>query len=116
MIKDVFPATGGRLVAKGYVKKNGVDFDDTIAPDIPFIFPFLIIRKITSMSWHVHHADIFTATLNEDIDSELYLRWDSKWYNLGKSPYDLKQSPYLWYEKPKHALKRFRFTQLESSK
>lgn len=65
----------GRLVAKGYVKKDGVDYDETFAPVTSFDVILLIVGKFTSVGCHGNHADISAAFLNEDIDGELHVQW-----------------------------------------
>lgn len=58
-----------RLLGKDYVQKDDIDYNQTFAPDI--LFDALIVRKVTSVGWHVQHADSFNDFLNGDIDIEL---------------------------------------------
>lgn len=82
-----------RPLAKGYVQNDGVDCEETFAPVIPSEVLLLIVGKFTSLGWNVRQADIFTALLNGDVDSELHVRWDNKFYKLRNGLYSLKRSP-----------------------
>lgn len=106
----------GRLGTKRYVQKDGVDYDETFAPDMPFGVLLLIIGNLVATGWCVHHADILTDFLSGDIDEDLIVEWDGVYYNLNKSLYGLKPSPCLWYDKLKKALEVVGSKQLESCK
>lgn len=87
------------MVARGYVQKDGIYHDKKLALDVLVELLLVIGGKHVVFNWHFHHADILTATLNDDIDVELYVIWDGVSYKLIESLYSLKQSPRLWYEK-----------------
>lgn len=80
-------------------------FKETFAPAETFQVLLLIVQHLVFLGTHVHHADISTAILNDDIDVELYDKWGSIYYKPNKSQFRLKQSPHLRYEKLKSPLK-----------
>lgn len=61
-----------RLVAKHYVQKNIFNYTETIAAVLPFDGHLPIVGKFRLLGCHVHHADISTAFLMENIDGEMY--------------------------------------------
>lgn len=102
------------LVAMRYVQKHGVDFDETYAPVVHFDVVLLVLGRFLVMGWHVHHADISTASVICG-----YRRWDLRWIEwserqVGKSLFGLKQSLPLWFEKLTRTLVDFGFRQLKS--
>lgn len=58
-------------VEKGYVQKDGVNYDKKFAPVISFDVLLFITRQFTSVDCHAHHADISTACLKGVNDSAL---------------------------------------------
>lgn len=60
-----------RLVAKRYVQKYGIDYNETFALVVPFHELLLLRRGFVAMAWHVHRADNSTAFLNGDIEGWL---------------------------------------------
>lgn len=115
MVNGIAIATRLIQFQKGYVQNNGVAYDETFAPVVPFDVVHFIVGRFTSGDQHVHHAKFSTGFLNRDIDGELYVWWDTKYFTLQKRLYSMNQSPHLRHEKLMNALKRFGFTQLESS-
>lgn len=71
MHQDVVLATGWVLSQNWYVQKDGAKYEKTMEPVIPSDGLFLIVGKFTSVGGRVHHAEIFTAFLNRDIDKKL---------------------------------------------
>lgn len=103
-----------RLVSKGYVQRQGVDYDETFAPVVPFSVVLLVLGRFISKGLHVHHADISTAFLIGNIDGELSVEWNTITYRLLKSMYGLNQLPRPWYKTLKKSLQLFGSIQLES--
>lgn len=63
-----------RLVTKDYVQKDGVGYEETFLPVVPFDVLLPIVGKLTSVDWHVHLADLSNAFLNGDMNGEVYVR------------------------------------------
>uniref|UniRef100_A0A0A9C504 Reverse transcriptase Ty1/copia-type domain-containing protein n=1 Tax=Arundo donax TaxID=35708 RepID=A0A0A9C504_ARUDO len=55
------------LVAKGYVQRAGVDFDEVFAPVARLESVRLMIAIAAHADWELHHLDIKSAFLNASI-------------------------------------------------
>ena len=97
-----------RLVIQGYRQKEGLDYFDTYSP-VTRINSIRIILAIAAMrNLKVHQMDVKTASLNGDLDEEIYMEQPegfvapgqgNKVCKLVKSLYGLKQAPKQWHEK-----------------
>ena len=62
-----------RIVAKGYVQRQGIDYEDVFAP----VARIEIVRVILSLAgtngWWVHHLDVKSAFLNGKLEEEVYV-------------------------------------------
>lgn len=91
-----------RLVAKGYIQRHGVDYEEVFAPVARIETVRFIIGLAASRGWQVHHLDVKTAFLNGDLKECVYVTQpegfvikgsESKVYKLRKALYGLKQAP-----------------------
>lgn len=71
--KGLFARYEMLLGTKGYVQMEGVYCDETSAPVIKFYVFLPLVIMFISLGGPIHHADIFTAFLNGDVDSERFL-------------------------------------------
>jgi hypothetical protein len=62
-----------RLVARGFVQREGIDFDDTFAPVARMESVRLLFALAAWEDWRVHHMDIKSAFLNSDLNEEVYV-------------------------------------------
>ena len=62
-----------RLVARGFVQQEGVDFDDAFAPVAWMESVRLLLALAAHESWCVHHMDIKSAFLNNELKEEVYV-------------------------------------------
>lgn len=62
-----------RLVARGFVQQEGVDFDDAFAPVARMESVRLLLALAAQEGWRVHHMDVKTAFLNGDLKEEVYV-------------------------------------------
>jgi hypothetical protein len=62
-----------RLVAHGFVQREGIDFDDTFAPVARMGSVRLLFALVAQEGWRVHHMDIKSAFLNDDLKEEVYV-------------------------------------------
>jgi hypothetical protein len=62
-----------RLVARGFVQWERIDFDDTFAPVARMEFVRLLFALAAQEGWHVHHKDVKSAFLNDDLKEEVYV-------------------------------------------
>jgi hypothetical protein len=102
-----------RLVARGFVQQEAVDFDDAFA----LVARMESIRLLTLAAqegWRVHHMDVKSAFLNGDLKEEVYvyqppgfvfLGKENKVLRLRKALYGLRQAPRAWNAKLDSTLK-----------
>ncbi|CAG7853269.1 SubName: Full=Uncharacterized protein {ECO:0000313/EMBL:CCA76306.1} [Serendipita indica DSM 11827] len=64
----------GRIVAKGYAQREGIDYTETFAPTARFGALRTIIALAALEDWELESVDISTAFLNGEIDAEVYMR------------------------------------------
>ena len=57
-----------RLVAKGYVQREGVDFEEVFAPVARLESVRLILAVAAHRGWEVHHMDVKSAFLNDELN------------------------------------------------
>lgn len=62
-----------RFVAKGFVQKEGVDFDEVFAPVARLDTVRLILALAAQHGWVVHHLHVKSAFLNGDLNEEVYV-------------------------------------------
>ena len=115
----------GRIVAKGYAQREGVDYTETFAPTARFGSVRTVIALAAMEDWELESVDISTAFLNGDIDAEVYMHKPegvefpgfegSEWVlQLLKGLYGIKQGPRIWSQKLHESLTSIGFQHLES--
>jgi hypothetical protein len=62
-----------RLVARGFVQREDIDFNDTFAPVARIESVRLLFMLAAQEGWCVHHMDIKSAFLNGDLKKEVYV-------------------------------------------
>ena len=97
-----------RIVAKGYVQKHGVDFEEIFAPVTRLETVRLLLALSAKHGWEVHHMDVKSAFLNGELDEVVYVSQPEGFvkqgqehlvYRLYKALYGLRQAPRAWYAK-----------------
>jgi hypothetical protein len=61
-----------RLVARGFLQQEGIDFDDTFAPVARMESVRLLLALAAKEGWRVHHMDVKSVFLNGDLKEEVY--------------------------------------------
>lgn len=56
------------LVAKGYVQRHGVDFEEVFAPVARLDTVRTILAVAADRGWQVHHLDVKSAFLNGELE------------------------------------------------
>jgi hypothetical protein len=96
------------LVAKGYVQRPGIDFDEVYAPVARLGSVRLLLAVATQEGWEVHHMDVKSTFLNGDLAEEVYVAQpagfvvkgaEHKVLKLKKALYGLRQAPRAWNAK-----------------
>ncbi|XP_048602505.1 uncharacterized protein BNAC02G09400D isoform X1 [Brassica napus] len=107
-----------RLVGKGYVQREGIDFDEMFALVARIETIRLLIALAATNGWEIHHMDVKTAFLNGDLKELVYVTQpegfekkgeEDRVYVLHKALYGLRQTPRAWNVKLDQVLKELRF-------
>jgi hypothetical protein len=109
-----------RLVARGFLQREGIDFDDAFAPVAWMESMRLLLALAAQEVWRVHHIDVKSAFLNGDLKEEVYVHQpagfaipdkEGKVLRLRKALYGLRQAPRAWNAKLDSTLRRMGFEQ-----
>ncbi|CAI7773853.1 unnamed protein product [Closterium sp. NIES-54] len=100
-----------RLVANGFLKTKGKDFDEIFAPVGKGTTLRVMLGMAANRGWRIKQMDITTAFLNGIIQEELYMLQpeglddgSGRVCRLKKAIYGLKQAPRAWYHKLEETL------------
>jgi transposase InsO family protein len=92
-----------RLVARGFLQKAGIDYQETYAPVAKLATIRTVIAVANQHKMHIHQMDVKTAFLNGKLEEDVFMEipegLDSRpgyVCKLEKSLYGLKQSPLCW--------------------
>jgi Reverse transcriptase (RNA-dependent DNA polymerase) len=97
-----------RLIAKGYVQQQGIDFEEVFAPVARIETIRLIIVLAVQRGWLLHHMNVKSTFLNGELLEEVYVTQlpgfeergsEHKVLRLHKALYGLKQAPRAWNSK-----------------
>jgi hypothetical protein len=108
-----------RLVAKGYAQRQGVDFDEVLAPVARMETVQLLLVLTAHSKWEVHHMDVKSVFLNGVLTEEVYMQQPprfaidkdaSKVLKLDKALYGLHQASRTWNTKIDATLVSLGFT------
>ncbi|GBM22348.1 Retrovirus-related Pol polyprotein from transposon TNT 1-94 [Araneus ventricosus] len=107
-----------RLVARGFMQKEGVDYTGTFSPVISMPSLRLVLVFILQENLHSYVMDVKTAFLNGDLVEAVYMSqpqgYDDgtgKVCKLKKSLYGLKQAPRQWFHKFQQFMNKVKFKQ-----
>jgi hypothetical protein len=62
-----------RLVARGFLQREGINFDNAFAPVAWMESVRLLLALAAQEGWRVHHMDVKSAFLNGDLKEEIYV-------------------------------------------
>jgi hypothetical protein len=108
------------LVARVFLQREGIDFDDAFAPVARMEYVRLLLALATQEGWCVHHMDVKSVFLNGDLKEEVYMHQptgfaipdkEGKVLRLRKALYGLRQTPRAWNAKLDSTLQRMSFEQ-----
>ena len=92
-----------RLVARGFVQQEGIDYDDAFAPLARMESVCVLLALAAQEGWQVHHMDVKSAFLNGNLKEEVYVHHtlgyavageEGKVYRLCKALYGLHKAPH----------------------
>jgi hypothetical protein len=107
------------LVARGFLQREGIDFDDAFAP-VARMESVRLLVLAAQEGWCVHHMDVKSAFLNGDLKEEVYMHQppgftipdkEGKVLRLRKTLYGLRQAPRAWNAKLDSTLQMMGFEQ-----
>ena len=113
----------GRLVAKGYSQKYGIDYDETFSPVVRFDSIRALLAFAVQKKMLIHQMDVVAAFLHGDLEEDIYMEQPEGYVipgkedmvcKLKKSLYGLKQSPRCWNQAFTESLKSLNFTQSQA--
>jgi hypothetical protein len=96
-----------RIVAKGYLQQQGVDYDEIFSPVVKHKSIKMLLALAAEFNLKIHQVDFTTAFLNAHLQEDLYIAIPSELnennidankycYKLNKALYGLRQSPLKW--------------------
>ena len=112
-----------RLVARGFMQAEGIDYTETYSPTVRFESIRLMLAAAASEGMHMEQLDVTTAFLYANLEEEVYLEipegmfgvaMPGKVLRLFKALYGLKQSPRMWNLHVDKALSEFGLERLTS--
>jgi hypothetical protein len=106
-----------QLIAKGYVQRQGVDYDEVFAPVARLESVRLLLAYATCEGWAVQHMDVKSAFLNGDLLEDVFIEQPPGFVLKGhehKVLYGLHQAPRAWYSKLDASLLKLGFTRSTS--
>ena len=95
----------GRLVAKGYSQKHGLDYDETFSPVVRHQSIRALLAYGVQNGMLIHQMDVVTAFLNGELEEDIYMKQPKGYVvpgkehmvcKLKKSIYGLKQASRCW--------------------
>lgn len=116
----------GRVVAKGYSQRYGIDYRETFSPVVRFNSIRTLLAYAVQKGMLIHQMDVVTAFLNGDLEEEIYMHQPEGYMKTGgegvdtlvcrlkKSIYGLKQSPRCWNQAFKKVVKTLKLEQIQA--
>jgi hypothetical protein len=94
-----------RVVAQGFTRIEGVDFDETFAPVAKLASLHTILALAAELDLEVHQMDVKSAYLNRELKEDIYMKPppgfdvpEGMVLKLVKALYGTKQGGRVWYE------------------
>ncbi|WVZ95085.1 LOW QUALITY PROTEIN: hypothetical protein U9M48_040890 [Paspalum notatum var. saurae] len=94
-----------RLVARGFMQREGIDFEEVFAPVARMESVRLVLALAATRGWNVHHMDVKSALLNGELKEEVFIKQppgfvvtgqEHRVLRLRKALYGLRQAPRAW--------------------
>nr|GEZ27716.1 hypothetical protein [Tanacetum cinerariifolium] len=120
---DSLPRYNARLVVKGFIQKEGVDFGEIFSPVVKTSSIRVVLGLATCMDLEVQQLDVKTTFLYGDLEEEIYMDQSEGFKvrgrenmvcKLKKSLYGLKHAPRQWYKKLESFMSKQGYTKTTS--
>ncbi|GAQ92061.1 putative retrotransposon protein [Klebsormidium nitens] len=106
-----------RLVAKGYLQKQGTDFEEVYVPVSKHTTLRALLAVVAERDLELHQLDVKTAFLNEEQEEEIYMQQPQGYEqggpnmvcHLKRTMYGLRRAPHAWYMRLNEELGNFEF-------
>jgi hypothetical protein len=107
-----------RLVVKGYAQRKGTEYDEVFSPVARLDTVRLLIALVADRGWEMHHLDVESALLNDDLHEGVFVQQpggfvkegsEHKVLKLRKALYGLHQASRAWNAKLDCTLSSFGF-------
>ncbi|KAK2443673.1 putative mitochondrial protein [Trifolium repens] len=94
-----------RLVARGFLQKEGIDYNEVFAPVARHETIRLVVTLANLRGWGLYHLDVKSAFLSGPLEENVYVKQppgfeiagkENMVYKLHKALYGLKQAPRAW--------------------
>ena len=94
-----------RVVAKGFLQREGVDYHETFAPTLRYTSLRLLLIVAARLGLELQQLDVTTAYLNASMEEEVYMRQPEGFVRRSepesrvpaeKNLYGLKQAGHMW--------------------
>jgi hypothetical protein len=100
-----------RLVAYGFVQREGINFEEVFAPVARMESVRLLVAMAAVKDWRVHHLDVKSAFLNGELVKTVFVKGaEHKVLKLRKALYGLRQATRAWNAKLDTTLGKLGFT------
>ncbi|KAJ3549561.1 hypothetical protein NMY22_g827 [Coprinellus aureogranulatus] len=112
-----------RLVAKGFLHIEGIDYNEVFSPVVRFESVRLMLALAALKGWHMSALDVRNAFLYGPLDVEIYMEQpegfkvkgqEDKVLRLHKALYGLKQAALAWWKELASSVLQLGFQQLNA--
>ena len=85
-----------RQVAKEYVQEESMDFEEVFVPIAKMESVRLLIARVAQESWKIHHMDVKSVFLNDELERDVYVNQPPGFIKEGKEHKVLKLHKILY--------------------
>lgn len=112
-----------RLVAKGFLQIEGLDFNEIFSPVVRFETVRLMLALAALENWHITGLDVRNAYLYGELEEEIYMEQpegfaepgqEHKVFRLRRALYGLKQAGLAWWRALDKSMTELGFKRLQS--